>query len=107
MRLLVTAGPTREPIDPVRYLANRSSGQQGTAIAAALAALGLKPIEAMRVKETEFKAMGLARDSDDETLIRAMATTPRSVRGKRPKPRSPSFLISRRRKRDSSPRGRG
>jgi phosphopantothenoylcysteine decarboxylase/phosphopantothenate--cysteine ligase len=39
-RALVTSGPTHEPIDPVRYLANRSSGQQGTAIAGALAALG-------------------------------------------------------------------
>lgn len=39
-RALVTSGPTHEPIDPVRYLANRSSGQQGAAIAAALAALG-------------------------------------------------------------------
>ncbi len=40
--ILVTAGPTHEPIDPVRYLANRSSGKQGFAIAAALAALGAK-----------------------------------------------------------------
>lgn len=39
-RALVTAGPTHEPIDPVRYLANRSSGHQGVAIAAALADLG-------------------------------------------------------------------
>jgi phosphopantothenoylcysteine decarboxylase/phosphopantothenate--cysteine ligase len=39
-RALVTAGPTHEPIDPVRYLANRSSGRQGYAIAAALAELG-------------------------------------------------------------------
>ncbi|RYG92795.1 bifunctional phosphopantothenoylcysteine decarboxylase/phosphopantothenate--cysteine ligase CoaBC [Loktanella sp. IMCC34160] len=38
--ILVTSGPTHEPIDPVRYIANRSSGAQGTAIAAALAALG-------------------------------------------------------------------
>jgi phosphopantothenoylcysteine decarboxylase/phosphopantothenate--cysteine ligase len=38
--ILVTAGPTHEPIDPVRYLANRSSGKQGFAIAGALAALG-------------------------------------------------------------------
>ena len=37
---LVTSGPTHEPIDPVRYLANRSSGRQGHSIAAALAALG-------------------------------------------------------------------
>ena len=38
--VLVTSGPTHEPIDPVRYIANRSSGAQGTAIATALAALG-------------------------------------------------------------------
>jgi phosphopantothenoylcysteine synthetase/decarboxylase len=36
--IIVTAGPTHEPIDPVRYIANRSSGKQGFAIAAALAA---------------------------------------------------------------------
>ena len=39
---LVTSGPTHEPIDPVRYLANRSSGRQGHAIAAALLALGAR-----------------------------------------------------------------
>jgi phosphopantothenoylcysteine decarboxylase/phosphopantothenate--cysteine ligase len=39
---LVTSGPTHEPIDPVRYIANRSSGQQGHAIAAALAGLGAR-----------------------------------------------------------------
>lgn len=37
---IVTSGPTHEPIDPVRYIANRSSGKQGHAIAAALAELG-------------------------------------------------------------------
>ena len=40
--VIVTSGPTHEPIDPVRYLANRSSGRQGHAIAAALAALGAR-----------------------------------------------------------------
>ena len=40
--VLVTAGPTHEPIDPVRYIANRSSGKQGFAIAEALAALGAR-----------------------------------------------------------------
>ncbi len=40
LRALVTAGPTHEPIDPVRYIANRSSGKQGYAIAGALAAGG-------------------------------------------------------------------
>jgi len=39
---LVTSGPTHEPIDPVRYIANRSSGRQGHAIAAALSALGAR-----------------------------------------------------------------
>jgi phosphopantothenoylcysteine decarboxylase/phosphopantothenate--cysteine ligase len=39
-RVIVTSGPTHEPIDPVRYIANRSSGKQGHAIAAALARLG-------------------------------------------------------------------
>ena len=40
LRCIVTSGPTHEPIDPVRFLANRSSGKQGHAIAAALAAMG-------------------------------------------------------------------
>ncbi|WP_029936358.1 bifunctional phosphopantothenoylcysteine decarboxylase/phosphopantothenate--cysteine ligase CoaBC [Sphingomonas sp. UNC305MFCol5.2] len=40
--ILVTAGPTHEPIDPVRYIANRSSGRQGYAIAEALARLGAR-----------------------------------------------------------------
>ena len=39
-KALITAGPTREPIDPVRYLSNHSSGKQGYAIAAALADMG-------------------------------------------------------------------
>ncbi|HZS65384.1 MAG TPA: bifunctional phosphopantothenoylcysteine decarboxylase/phosphopantothenate--cysteine ligase CoaBC [Xanthobacteraceae bacterium] len=41
-RVIVTSGPTHEPIDPVRYIANRSSGKQGHAIAAAAAAAGAK-----------------------------------------------------------------
>ena len=40
--VVVTSGPTHEPIDPVRYIANRSSGAQGTAIAAALRQLGAR-----------------------------------------------------------------
>lgn len=43
-RAIVTSGPTREPIDPVRYIANRSSGKQGHAVAAALAAAGAKTV---------------------------------------------------------------
>lgn len=40
--ILITAGPTREPIDPVRYISNHSSGKQGYAIAAACARLGAR-----------------------------------------------------------------
>ncbi|MBN9555686.1 MAG: bifunctional phosphopantothenoylcysteine decarboxylase/phosphopantothenate--cysteine ligase CoaBC [Alphaproteobacteria bacterium] len=40
LKALVTAGPTQEPLDPIRFLANRSSGKQGYAIAGALAAAG-------------------------------------------------------------------
>ncbi|UYV36164.1 bifunctional phosphopantothenoylcysteine decarboxylase/phosphopantothenate--cysteine ligase CoaBC [Rhodobacteraceae bacterium D3-12] len=59
-RVLVTSGPTHEPIDPVRYIANRSSGAQGTAIATALAALGAEvvfvtgPAEAARPQGVEI-----------------------------------------------------
>jgi len=43
-KALVTSGPTEEPIDPVRFIANRSSGKQGHAIAAALANLGAETV---------------------------------------------------------------
>jgi phosphopantothenoylcysteine decarboxylase/phosphopantothenate--cysteine ligase len=43
-RALVTSGPTREPIDPVRYISNHSSGKQGHAIAAAFAAFGAETV---------------------------------------------------------------
>lgn len=44
LKALVTAGPTHEPIDPVRYIANRSSGKQGFAIAAEIAGLGAETL---------------------------------------------------------------
>ncbi len=59
-----------------RYLDDAPSEAE---IRAALKALGLKPIEAMRTKEKVFKEMGLSRDSDDETLIRAMAEVPKLI----------------------------
>ncbi len=43
-RILITSGPTHEPIDPVRYIANRSSGKQGHAVAAAAAAAGAEVV---------------------------------------------------------------
>lgn len=44
MKILITAGPTREPLDPVRYLTNRSSGKMGYALAAAAASQGHRVI---------------------------------------------------------------
>ena len=44
MRILITAGPTREPLDPVRYLTNRSSGKMGYALAAAASQRGYEVI---------------------------------------------------------------
>ncbi|WP_323766968.1 bifunctional phosphopantothenoylcysteine decarboxylase/phosphopantothenate--cysteine ligase CoaBC [Antarctobacter sp.] len=67
-RVLVTSGPTHEPIDPVRYIANRSSGAQGTAIAEALRDLGAKvvfvtgPAEAARPLGVEVIEVESARE---------------------------------------------
>jgi arsenate reductase (glutaredoxin) len=68
----------QQGITPVvrRYLDDAPSEAE---IRAALAALGLSPIEAMRTGEAEFKAMGLSKDSDDATLIRAMAEVPKLI----------------------------
>lgn len=65
---LVTSGPTHEPIDPVRYIANRSSGKQGHAIAAALAALGARvtlvsgPVAIPAPPGVELRRVGTARE---------------------------------------------
>ncbi len=67
-RVLVTSGPTHEPIDPVRYIANRSSGAQGTAIAEALRDLGAEvvfvtgPAEAPRPTGVEVIEVETARE---------------------------------------------
>lgn len=67
-RIVVTSGPTHEPIDPVRYIANRSSGAQGTAIASALAALGAQvvfvtgPAEVSPPQGVEVVAVETARE---------------------------------------------
>ncbi len=66
--VLVTSGPTHEPIDPVRYIANRSSGRQGSAIAAALARRGARvsfvtgPAEAPRPMGCEIHEVETARE---------------------------------------------
>lgn len=48
-------------------------------IRAALAALGLTALQAMRTKEPEFKAQGLSKDSDEASLIAALAATPKLI----------------------------
>jgi phosphopantothenoylcysteine decarboxylase/phosphopantothenate--cysteine ligase len=65
--ILVTSGPTHEPIDPVRYIANRSSGAQGSALAEALAGLGARvtfvtgPATAPRPRGVEVREVETAR----------------------------------------------
>ncbi|MCZ0813739.1 MAG: bifunctional phosphopantothenoylcysteine decarboxylase/phosphopantothenate--cysteine ligase CoaBC [Pseudomonadota bacterium] len=67
-RVLVTSGPTHEPIDPVRYIANRSSGAQGTAIAKALRALGAEvvfvsgPADVAPPEDVEVKRVETAQE---------------------------------------------
>jgi phosphopantothenoylcysteine decarboxylase/phosphopantothenate--cysteine ligase len=68
VRVLVTAGPTREDLDPVRYLSNRSSGRMGYALAAALRGLGHEvvlvsgPVELRPPAGVEHVAVWSARD---------------------------------------------
>jgi phosphopantothenoylcysteine decarboxylase / phosphopantothenate---cysteine ligase len=70
VRLLVTAGPTREPIDPVRFISNRSSGKMGYAIAAAAIEAGHRvtlisgPVCLVPPREAEFVAVS----TSDEML---------------------------------------
>jgi phosphopantothenoylcysteine decarboxylase/phosphopantothenate--cysteine ligase len=77
-RVLITAGPTHEPIDPVRYIANRSSGKQGFAIAAAAQAAGAEvtlisgPVDLGDPFGVTVKHVESARDM----LLRVEATLP-------------------------------
>lgn len=68
LRALVTAGPTQEPLDPVRYLSNRSSGRQGYAIASALAEAGAAttlvsgPVELAPPRQAKLVKVTTARE---------------------------------------------
>jgi len=89
VHVIVTAGPTHEPIDPVRYIANRSSGKQGFAIAAALAAKGAQvtliagpvtletPADVTRIDVETAREMAAAVDAalpaDAAILVAAVA----------------------------------
>lgn len=59
-----------------RYLEDAPSEAE---LRQAAAALGLAPLEMMRVKEPEFKAMGLSKESDADTLFAAMAEAPKLI----------------------------
>jgi phosphopantothenoylcysteine decarboxylase/phosphopantothenate--cysteine ligase len=80
-RALVTSGPTREPIDPVRYISNHSSGKQGHAIAAALAALGAETVlvSGPTVEPTPAGVRLVAIESAAEMLEAAEANLPVDV----------------------------
>ncbi|HJR57590.1 MAG TPA: bifunctional phosphopantothenoylcysteine decarboxylase/phosphopantothenate--cysteine ligase CoaBC [Rhizomicrobium sp.] len=81
VRALVTAGPTHEPVDPVRFIGNHSSGKQGYAIAAALAAAGAQttlvsgPVSLAAPKGVKLVRVGTAR----EMLAASEAALPADV----------------------------
>ena len=71
-RALVTSGPTIEPIDPVRYIANRSSGKQGHAIATALSDLGAEvSLISGPTKETDPERLYVTRIETAEQMLKA------------------------------------
>jgi phosphopantothenoylcysteine decarboxylase / phosphopantothenate---cysteine ligase len=80
-RILITAGPTHEPIDPVRYIANRSSGKQGYAIAAAAQAAGAEVTLVSGPVELDDPAGVTVRrvESAREMLDRVQAALPVDV----------------------------
>jgi phosphopantothenoylcysteine decarboxylase/phosphopantothenate--cysteine ligase len=112
--VLVTAGPTWEAIDPVRYIANRSSGKQGFAVAAAAAALGAKvtlvagpvslktPLGVRRIDvesaEDMAKAVKHALPADVAVMVAAVADwRPKEYRGEKIKKRGsapPALMLT-------------
>ena len=112
--VLITAGPTWEAIDPVRYIANRSSGKQGFAIAAATAALGAKvtlvagpvalktPAGVTRIDvesaEDMSQAVKAALPADVAVMVAAVADwRPKEYRGEKIKKRGsapPALMLS-------------
>jgi phosphopantothenoylcysteine decarboxylase/phosphopantothenate--cysteine ligase len=77
IRALVTAGPTHEPLDPVRYIANRSSGRQGYAIADALVAAGAQTT--LISGPVSLPAVAGARLVAVETAAQMLAATEESL----------------------------
>nr|AAB97414.1 panthotenate metabolism flavoprotein [Bradyrhizobium japonicum] len=94
-RVLITAGPTHEPIDPVRYIANRSSGKQGFAIAAAAQAAGAEvilvsgPVDLGDPQGVTVKHVESAR----QMLEQVQAALPADIAIFQP-PRSPDWRVA-------------
>jgi phosphopantothenoylcysteine decarboxylase/phosphopantothenate--cysteine ligase len=76
-RVLLTAGPTREPLDPVRYLGNRSSGRMGYALASALSHLGAQVV--LVSGPTALPAPNVAESTQVETALEMRAAVMEQV----------------------------
>jgi phosphopantothenoylcysteine decarboxylase/phosphopantothenate--cysteine ligase len=113
-RVLITSGPTHEPLDPIRYIANRSSGKQGHAIAAAAAAAGadvilisgpvhipdpkgVKPIRVITAREM-LEAVKTGLPADAAIFAAAVAdwgvASPEAQKIKKTKSGAPSFALA-------------
>lgn len=113
-RILITSGPTHEPIDPIRYIANRSSGKQGHAIAAAAAEAGadvilvsgpvnipdpggVTPVHVNTAREM-LEAVSKALPADAAIFAAAVAdwgiASPNAQKIKKTKTGAPSFALS-------------
>ncbi|MCW5963186.1 MAG: bifunctional phosphopantothenoylcysteine decarboxylase/phosphopantothenate--cysteine ligase CoaBC [Bryobacterales bacterium] len=79
--VLITAGPTQEPLDPVRFLSNRSSGKMGYALAEAARARGARvilvsgPVELARLVDVETVSVRTAREMRDAVMARVPEAT--------------------------------
>jgi phosphopantothenoylcysteine decarboxylase / phosphopantothenate---cysteine ligase len=97
--IIVTAGPTHEPIDPVRYIANRSSGKQGFAIAAALAAKGARvtliagPVTLDTPPGVESAAQKIKKDGSGVMPTLTLVENPDILAGLARSPKRPELLI--------------
>ena len=81
--VVITAGPTQEPLDPVRFISNRSSGKMGYALAEAAAARGAK-------RRPDFRTRGLARPSE---VFRWSTSRPPGDANGRPGPSGEATII--------------
>ena len=79
MKLLITAGPTREPIDEVRFISNRSSGRMGSALAEAALAAGAHIINDVSALRSDPRMMEVARQTGASVILMHMLGRPRDM----------------------------